>query len=180
MQSRCLRWDETAVFPGFCVVSVLRKGRDCCFSGVLCGLGVGDGTRLLFFWDFVRSRCRRRDETAVFLRFCAVSVLEKGRDCRCRFKCVSHLAGGGVGRWQMEMVGTGSGRRRTRSAAEGEVWDGGRQAADGEGRNGVWMVAEGRPVAGEEGRNGVWMEVVVGRRQVEKVGTGSGWRRRVG
>ena len=91
-----------------------------------------------------------------------MSVPEKGRDCRYRFKCVSHLAGAGLGRWQMEMVGAGSGRRRSRSVAEGKVWDG------------------GRPVAGEEGRNGVWMEVVVGRRQVEKVGTGSGWRRRVG
>ena len=24
-------------------------GRDCSFSGILCGLGVGEGTRLLFF-----------------------------------------------------------------------------------------------------------------------------------
>ena len=63
MWSRCLRRDETAVFRGFCVVSVLEKGRDCCFSGVLCGLGAGDGTRLLFFRVFMLSRCLRRDET---------------------------------------------------------------------------------------------------------------------
>ena len=81
VRSRCRRRDETAVFPGFCVVPVSEKGRDCCFSGILCGLGVGDGTRLLFFRDFVWSRCLRWDETAVFLRFCAVSVSEKGRDC---------------------------------------------------------------------------------------------------
>ena len=30
------------------MVSVLEMGRDCCFSEVLCGLGVGEGTRLLF------------------------------------------------------------------------------------------------------------------------------------
>ena len=45
-QSRCLRWDETAFFPGFCAVSVLGMGRDCGFSGVLRGLGAGEGTRL--------------------------------------------------------------------------------------------------------------------------------------
>ena len=39
VRSRCLGWDETAVFPGFCAVSVLEMGRDCCFSGVMCGLG---------------------------------------------------------------------------------------------------------------------------------------------
>ena len=112
-QSRCLRWDETAFFPGFCAVSVLEKGRDCGFSGVLCGLGAGEGTRLLFFRDFARSRCLgwgetvvfpgfeqsrclRWDETAVFLGFCAVSVSEKGRDCRCRVKCVPRLVGGSL------------------------------------------------------------------------------------
>ena len=80
------------------MVSVLEMGRDCCFSEVLCGLGVGegtrllfsgvlsgvgawDGTRLLFFRDFVWSRCLGWDETAVFPGFCAVSVLEMGRDC---------------------------------------------------------------------------------------------------
>ena len=78
-QSRCLRRDETAVFLGFCAVSVLGMGRDCCFSGVLCSLGVGEGTRLLFF-----------------LWFCAVSVSERGRDYRCRFKCVPHLVGGSL------------------------------------------------------------------------------------
>ena len=68
-------------------------GRDCCFSWVLCGLGVGDGTRLLLFWGYVWSRCSRRDETAAFPGFCAVSVLEKGRDC-----CFSGvLRGLGVG-----------------------------------------------------------------------------------
>ena len=25
---------------------MLEMGRDCCFSGILCGLGVGEGTRL--------------------------------------------------------------------------------------------------------------------------------------
>ena len=96
--SRCLRREETAVFPGFYAVSVPEMGRDCGFSGVLCGLGAGEGTRLLFFrvfvlsrclgWDeasvfpgFEQSRCRRRDETAVFPGFCAVSVSEMGRDC---------------------------------------------------------------------------------------------------
>ena len=82
MRSRCLRWDETAAFPGFYAVSVLEKGRDCCFSGVLCGLGAGEGTRLSFFRDFAWSRCLGWDETAVFPGFCAVSVPEKGRDCR--------------------------------------------------------------------------------------------------
>ena len=63
VRSRCQRWDETVVFPGFCAVSVLGMGRDCCFSGVLCGLGAWDGPRLLFFLGFMRSRCLRRDET---------------------------------------------------------------------------------------------------------------------
>ena len=94
VRSRCLRRDETAVFPGFCEVSVLEMGRDCCFSGILCGLGAREGTRLLFFRGFVRSRCLRRDETAVFPGFYAVSVSEMGRDCRCRFKRVPRLVGG--------------------------------------------------------------------------------------
>ena len=81
VRSRCWRWDETVAFPGFCAVSVLGMGRDCCFSGVLCGLGAGEGTRLLFFRGFVLSRCLRRDETVVFPGFCVVSVPEKGRDC---------------------------------------------------------------------------------------------------
>ena len=96
VRSRCSRRDETAVFPGFCAVSVLEMGRDCCFSGVMCGLGAREGTRLLLFLGFVRSRCSRRDETAAFLGFCAVSVSEKGRDCRYRFKCVPRLVGGSL------------------------------------------------------------------------------------
>ena len=84
MLSRCLRRDETAVFPGFCAVSGFEKGRDCRFPAsrvrnrrfyprplsfpsfppsVVCGLGAGDGTRLLFFLGFMRSRCSRWDET---------------------------------------------------------------------------------------------------------------------
>jgi len=96
VRSRCLGRDETAVFPGFCAVSVLEMGRDCRFSGILCGLGAWDGTRLLFFRDFVRSRCWRWDETVAFPGFCVVSVLEKGRDCRCRFKRVPRLVGGSL------------------------------------------------------------------------------------
>ena len=37
--SRCLRWDETADFHGFCAVSVPEMGRDCRFSGILSGVG---------------------------------------------------------------------------------------------------------------------------------------------
>ena len=78
---RCRRWDETAVFLGLCAVSVPEMGRDCCFSGILCGLGAWEGTRLLYFRGFVRSRCWRWDETVAFPGFCAVSVLGMGRDC---------------------------------------------------------------------------------------------------
>ena len=82
MWSRCLEWDETADFGLIRVVSVSGVGRDCWFSGILCGLGAWSGTRLLVSGESVLSRCLRWDETTDFRRFRVVSVPEVGRDCR--------------------------------------------------------------------------------------------------
>lgn len=62
-------------------VSVFEVGRDCQFPVLPCGLGAGKGTRLLVSGESVRSRCRRRDETAGFRGFRVVSVPGVGRDC---------------------------------------------------------------------------------------------------
>ena len=81
-RSRCRRWDETAGFRSFRVVSVQKEGRDYRFSGNPRGLGAGEGTRPLVFGHSEWSRCLKWDETVGFRGFRVVSVLEGGRDLR--------------------------------------------------------------------------------------------------
>ena len=77
-RSRCRRWDETAGFRGFRVVSVSEVGRDRGFSVIPSGLGAEGGTR-----------------PRGFRGFRVVSVPEEGRDCR--FPGISCGLGAGGG-----------------------------------------------------------------------------------
>ena len=141
-----------------CVVSVLEMGRDCCFSGVLSGVGAGDGTRLLFFPGFERCRCRRGDETvAIVLSAFRIWLAPDSVGGRWRW-LERAQAGGGVGRWQKEKFGTGAGRRQVEKVGTGSGWRwwlaGGRwrrSERDQDGGGELAEMAEGWPVAGGGG-----------------------------